>query len=224
MRGMLRMALLFLAAVVLIGCAGSSVADATATTAPTSSSTATRKPTSTPYPTPTPYPSPTLIQPFIGSEALDFAFELFQGASTGSVWEQLALDGMGRQELRLDDLKGTPIVLNFWARFCTPCWTEMPELQDFYEEHGDEVVLLGIDLGQFTGLGSPKDASRLLGSLGVTYPAGYTDDGEVVKGYRVQAMPTTIFITAEGEIYRAWSGSIDRETVEAIVAGMLGQE
>jgi hypothetical protein len=100
----------------------------------------------------------------------------------------------------------------------------MPELQDFYEEYADEVQLLGVDLGQFTGLGLPKDASKLLDALGITYPAGYTDDAQVVRDYRVRAMPTTIFITAEGEVFRSWTGSIEREQLETIIAEMLEGE
>ena len=131
---------------------------------------------------------------------------------------------MGGQDLRLSDIKGTPVVLNFWARYCGPCWSEMPELQAFYEENADKLRLLGIDVGQFTGLGSPKDAGKLLEALGVTYPAGYTDDAEVVVNYQVRAMPTTIFITAEGEVFRTWSGSITRNQLDAIVDDLLKEE
>ena len=131
---------------------------------------------------------------------------------------------LDKRELRLSDLEGKPIVLNFWARFCTPCWSEMPELQDFYEEYGEDVLLLGIDVGQFTGLGSPKDAGTLLSSIGVTYPAGYTDDAQVVRNYQVRAMPTTVFITAEGGVFRTWTGSITREAVTAIAREMLEGE
>ena len=124
----------------------------------------------------------------------------------------------------LSELEGKPLVLNFWARFCTPCWSEMPELQDFYEEYGGRLNLLGMDVGQFTGLGSPKDAGKLLDALGITYPAGFTDDGRVVPHYQIQAMPTTAFITADGEVFRTWTGSITREQVTAIVREMLEEE
>ena len=126
--------------------------------------------------------------------------------------------------MAIADLEEMPMVLNFWARFCTPCWTEMPELQAFYEEYNDRVLLLGIDVGQFTGLGSPKDAGRLLESLGITYPAGYTDDGTVVRAYGIRAMPTTVFINSDGEIFRIWTGSITREVVTGIVREMLEEE
>ena len=126
--------------------------------------------------------------------------------------------------MALSELEGTPLVLNFWARFCTPCWSEMPELQDFYEEYSGELNLLGMDVGQFTGLGSPKDAGKLLDALGITYPAGFTDDGLVVRHYHIRAMPTTAFITADGEVFRTWTGSITREQVTAIAREMLEAE
>ena len=97
-------------------------------------------------------------------------------------------------------------------------------MQSFYEEYEDRVQLVGVDVGQFTGLGSPKDAGRLLDSLGITYPAGYTDDGRVVRDYQIRAMPTTAFITADGELFQTWTGSITREEVTAIVREMLGKE
>ncbi len=142
--------------------------------------------------------------------AFDFRFTLFQGG-----------DLVGGESLDLSDLRGTPVVLNFWARLCTPCWAEMPELQDFYEEFGTRVHLLGIDIGKFTGLGSAKDASSLLDSLGITYPAGFTEEGAVVRAYEVRAMPTTVFITAEGKVFRIWTGALDRQEVTEITEAML---
>ena len=181
-------------------------------------------PSTTPVPSPTPVPPtatsvpthtpfPTLDPPVRDNNAPDFRFVLFQGE-----------DVLGASEMALSELQGKPLVLNFWARFCTPCWTEMPELQDFYEEHREQVQLVGIDVGQFTGLGSPKDAGRLLGSLGITYPAGYTDEARVVRDYQIRAMPTTAFITAKGEVFQIWTGSITLDALTEIVRAMLEEE
>ena len=142
--------------------------------------------------------------------AFDFRFTLFQGG-----------DVVGGDSLDLSDLQGTPVVLNFWARLCAPCWAEMPELQDFYEEFGTRVHLLGIDIGKFTGLGSAKDASSLLDSLGITYPAGFTEEGAVVRAYEVRVMPTTVFITAEGKVFHIWTGALDQQEVTEITEAML---
>ena len=142
--------------------------------------------------------------------AFDFRFTLFQGG-----------DLVGGDSLDLSDLQGTPVVLNFWARLCAPCWAEMPELQDFYEEFGTRVHLLGIDIGKFTGLGSTKDSSGLLDSLGITYPAGFTEEGAVVRAYEVRVMPTTVFITAEGKVFHIWTGALDQQEVTEITEAML---
>ena len=101
--------------------------------------------------------------------APNFSFNLYQGE-----------DILGSEIKDLSQLRGMPVVLNFWARLCPPCWTEMPELQEFHEEFQERIILLGIDIGQFTGLGRPRDASKLLDSMGITYPTGFTDDGDVV--------------------------------------------
>ncbi len=171
-------------------------------------------PTLVPPPTVTPVPDSAAFRATAASsKAPDFVFRLFQGG-----------EALGAEELRLSDLHGKPVALNFWARLCTPCWSEMPELQDFYEEYRERVTLLGIDVGQFTGLGSPKDASKLLDTLGISYPAGYTHDASVVRNYQIRAMPTTVFITGKGDVFRTWTGSITREQITAIVQRMLEKE
>ena len=194
----------WLACLLLVaGCAGNVPVEPSPTPAPAASAT----------PQATATPLPTFIVPVVDNSAPDFRFTLFQGE-----------DLLGASDMSLSELEGRPLVLNFWARFCTPCWSEMPELQSFYEEYADRIRLLGIDVGQFTGLGSHKDAGKLLDSLGITYPAGYTDDGRVVRDYQIRAMPTTAFITADGELFQTWSGSITREEVTAIVREMLEGE
>ena len=145
--------------------------------------------------------------------APDFSFTLFQGEGV-----------LGSPTLQLSQLRGRPVVLNFWARYCTPCWTEMPELQQFYEDFGARVHLVGVDIGQFTGLGSPKDASSLLQALGITYPAGFTDDGTVVEDYGIWAMPTTVFIDGAGRVFRIWTGALDLAQATRVTNAMLGEQ
>ena len=160
--------------------------------------------------------TPTATAPASTSEeglAPDFSFNLYQGE-----------DILGSETKQLSQLRGTPVVLNFWARLCPPCWTEMPELQEFSEEFQDQIILLGIDIGQFTGLGSPLNASKLLDSMGITYPAGFTDDGDVVEKYKVLAMPTTVFIDRQGRIFQNRTGALDRGTVTRLAKAMLDQD
>ena len=148
-----------------------------------------------------------------GDLAPNFAITMFQGQ-----------DVVGGQEINFQDLVGQrPIVLNFWAGLCPPCRAEMPDLQEFHEKFQDRALVLGIDLGQFTGLGTPSEGQELLEELGVSYPAGYTNDANIVKDYKVLGMPTTVFIDAQGEIFNKWTGALNAEILEEKTLEMLNQ-
>ena len=99
----------------------------------------------------------------------------------------------------------------------------MPDLQEFSDEFSDRVALLGVDLGQFTGLGSLQDAEALLEELGVTYPAGFTNDEDVIKNYRVFGLPATIFIDSEGKIFKNWGGALNLDVLRDLSNAMLSQ-
>ena len=144
------------------------------------------------------------------NSAPHFSFTLFQGQ-----------DKLGAETLDMDQLRGKPIVLNFWAGLCPPCRAEMPDLQRFYDDFKGEVTLLGVDIGQFTGLGNRTDAKKLLEELGITYPAGFTKDRSVTRKFKVVSMPTTVFINSEGEIFEHWLGALNQETLERITTAML---
>jgi len=142
----------------------------------------------------------------------NFSFTLFQ--------DQKRLDA---EKLDIDQILGKPIVLNFWAGQCPPCRAEMPDLQEFYERSKDEVTLLGIDVGQFTGLGSRRDARNLLKELEITYPAGFTGEGSVVRKYKVIGMPTTVFINPDGTIFETWSGGLNLNILNRLTGPTIDQ-
>lgn len=148
-----------------------------------------------------------------GARAPDFDFQLYQGAND-----------VGFPEGSLSSLHGQPIILNFWAGLCPPCRAEMPQFQAFYNEFQDQIMLLGIDIGPFTGLGSHDDADALLRELGVSYPAGWTDDSSVPRKYGVTGMPTTVFIKSDGEIFRKSVGAIDANFLARATQDLLAAE
>ena len=87
----------------------------------------------------------------------------------------------------------------------------------------DRALLLGVDLGQFTGLGNTDDAKKLLSDLAITYPAGSTSDSDVIRNYQVLGMPTTIFIDREGRIFNRWTGALNKNVLIEKTQEMLGQ-
>ena len=144
--------------------------------------------------------------------ASDFSMELYQGQQK-----------LGSESLNFADLRGQPVVLNFWAGLCPPCRAEIPHFEEFYREFEGRALLVGLDVGQFTGLGNQDDAQALLRDLAVTYPAGFTLDESVMKDYQVLTMPTTVFVDADGKIFRKWSGILDQATLTKITEEMLAQ-
>lgn len=117
--------------------------------------------------------------------------------------------------------EGKPVVLNFWAGLCPPCRAEMPEFQEVYDEYSDRILMLGIDLGPFTGLGNTDQGRALLTDLGVSYPAGTTEDADVVARFQVLGMPTTLFVTADGRVVAKWTGILTKEKLIEHVEELL---
>jgi thiol-disulfide isomerase/thioredoxin len=130
-------------------------------------------------------------------QAPDFAFATYQGE-----------DVLGGTALKLSQVEGKPLVLNFWAGLCPPCREEMPAFQEMYGEYKDRVLLLGIDVGPFVGLGTRDDGMMMLRDMAITYPTGSTDDKSIIARYDVVSMPSTFFITPDGRIIKKWSGPI----------------
>lgn len=123
-------------------------------------------------------------------------------------------DILGGDNVAMASLVGEkPVVLNFWAAECPPCRAELPEFQEFHEEYGDRVLVLGVDLGQFTNQGTPEQGRELLEELDVHIPAGYTEDTEILPKYSVLGLPTTVFINADGSIHNKWTGALNKATL-----------
>ncbi len=145
--------------------------------------------------------------------APNFSFTLYQGEVE-----------LGAEALELSDLRGRPTVLNFWAGLCPPCRAELPDLQLFYEDFNDQVTVVGVDIGTFTGLGNQDDARNLLKELAIKYPNGYTSDDSVVRRHQVLSMPTTVFINSKGEIFKKWNGALNRDILTEQTTELLNQE
>jgi len=105
-----------------------------------------------------------------------------------------ALDGT---EIRLADLRGRPVILNFWATWCPPCRREMPALEIVWQQYSrGDVMVLGVDQGESVGLVSEYVRQH----VGVTFPLLLDRRQDVGDLYLVRSLPTTFFIDAAGII------------------------
>ena len=116
---------------------------------------------------------------------------------------------------------GRPVVLNMWAGLCPPGRLEMPDFQEVSDEFGDEISILGLDVGPFTNLGTSQDGQALIQELGITYLTGTTTDPAVVRDYRLLGMPTTCFAKPDGQILRHWTGLLTADQLSELVRELL---
>lgn len=98
-------------------------------------------------------------------------------------------------------LRGKPIILNFWATWCEPCAIEMPELQRLHEQFGDDVVVVGVNVGE-----SPSVVQVWLEQHGLTFRIAMDTDMEISRLYALRGQPTTYVISPEGRITAIFYG------------------
>lgn len=117
-----------------------------------------------------------------------------------------ALDGTA---VRLADLRGRPVVLNFWATWCPPCLQELPHLMDVARRSGDRLVVLGIDNGE-----PAATVAAFANDRGLNYPIALDLTFEITDLYRVDGLPTTFFIDQDGIIRDMMMGPLTPATLQ----------
>ena len=128
------------------------------------------------------------------------------------------LETLGGQSLRLADLRGQVVLINFWATWCPPCRAEMPAIQQVYQrhrEHGFTVLAVDIQEGD-------TQVADFVDDMGLTFPILMDREGSVSANYQVKALPSTFFVDREGVIQNVTLGGPMAEAfIESQVAGLL---
>jgi hypothetical protein len=97
----------------------------------------------------------------------------------------------------------------------------MPDFEQVHQQYKDKVILFGLDVGPFVGLGSREEGKKLIEELRVTYPAGTTFDAGVVREYSILGMPTTVFIEPERKIVKKWTGTLNKSKMTELIEELL---
>ena len=127
--------------------------------------------------------------------------------------------GGAAETLSLADFYGEPVAVIFWAGLCPTSKIQMRELQAVHSQ-SSSVNILGVDIGPFLGLGSREDGGRVASELGITYPVGSALDGTLIIDSGIVVVPTTFFMTAEGELLHRWVGRLSQRGIEGLIEDM----
>jgi len=128
-------------------------------------------------------------------------------------------DRYGTEPIALADLRGQPVVVNFWASWCTECYREAALLEEAYKDYKDQgVVFLGV-----AHLDTEKDALAYLDQYGVTYPSGPDLGDKISQSYGITGVPETFLIDREGNITHVQIGPVERASFYSLLDKLVAK-
>ncbi len=114
---------------------------------------------------------------------------------------------------KLSDFEGKPVVLNFWASWCGPCKSEMPDFEEAYEKYGENIHFLMVNMTDGYQE-TVESAKKMITDSGYTFPVYFDTDLEAAKAYSVYSIPATYFIDRDGYMTAYAQGALDKATLQ----------
>ena len=121
----------------------------------------------------------------------------------------------------LSDFRGQPVILNFWASWCGPCKSEMPDFQAKFEEYGEQIHFLMVNLTDGSQE-TVESAQGFVDGQGYTFPVYFDTDYSGAMAYTVSAVPATYFIDEAGNLVAYGKGALTGETLQRGIDMLLG--
>jgi thiol-disulfide isomerase/thioredoxin len=130
-------------------------------------------------------------------------------AQVGELAPDFELETLTGDTIRLSELEGKPVLINFWATWCAPCVLEMPNFQKYYEDYPGQFEVLAINYGE-----SKDVVGEFIHDIGVTFPVLFDNDAKVHGVYRFPGYPTSYIVDKTGVIRFQHIGLMDERTLE----------
>lgn len=127
------------------------------------------------------------------------------------------------KRVKLSDKKGKPVVVNFWASWCGPCKSEMPDFDRMYEKYGEDVEFMMVNMTD-GGQETKEGASSFINFQGYKFPVYYDVNMSAAKAYNVTAIPATYFIDKNGYIISSAKGAINEIDLEEGIKAIKGKQ
>jgi thiol-disulfide isomerase/thioredoxin len=121
----------------------------------------------------------------------------------GSSAPNFELNSLSGELTSLEQFRGRPVLINFWATWCGPCRLEMPLLQEYQAEYDSEVVVMAVNVGE-----SAEDVQAFVDEMALDLTVLLDEGNSVEKMYQVRGLPSTFFVNADGIIRFAHIGML----------------
>lgn len=158
-----------------------------------------------------------LLYPYLSASYASKGDSTSAGSTSGGEEEKMeapdfsVVDGDGNT-VKLSDFIGKPVVVNFWASWCPPCKSEMPEFERVRKELGEDVVFMMVNATDGVRETEEK-AKEYVADQGYTFPVYFDTNQEASYTYGVSSLPTTLFIDKDGYLVTGALGVIEEETL-----------
>ncbi len=123
----------------------------------------------------------------------------------------LSLEGVDGRPLRLEDLRGKVVFLNFWATWCVPCRQEMPTMERLYRDYRESgLAVVAVNFKEAKG-----EVKRFFEEFHLNFPAVLDSEGNAARAYAVRALPVTFLLSRDGLILWRAIGSRDWDSPDS---------
>ncbi|MEK7214279.1 MAG: TlpA disulfide reductase family protein [Chloroflexota bacterium] len=121
---------------------------------------------------------------------------------------EFTLQSLGGKPVSLSDYRGKTVLVNFWATWCPPCRSEMPDMQRVAQDHPDDLVVLAVDLQE-----APEPVASFAKQFGLSFPILLDTKGDVSQAFGVQSLPSSFFIDPQGRIASFNIGALNESAI-----------
>lgn len=122
------------------------------------------------------------------------------------------IDGDGNK-IKLSDMQGKPVIVNFWASWCGPCKSEMPDFDEAHKKYKDDICFMMVNLTDNSSE-TVETAKSFIKAQGYSFPVYYDTMMEAAMAYGVYSIPATYFIDADGNAIAYAVGAINSATLQ----------
>ena len=117
------------------------------------------------------------------------------------------------QTINFSQLQGKWVVINYWASWCKPCRTEIPELNNFYNSNRKTVIMLGVNYDQVKG----SELSAIITKMGVTFPTLKNDPAQLLGLGDIPGLPATYIFNPQGKLSERLLGVQNQKTLKRAI-------